>query len=318
MKKSQKVKTNSIYPKVSLIIPNLNGRELLHECLLSLKKIDYPNYEIIVSDGGSIDGIYEMIHNEFPNVILVMEKNAGIGRSNNLGMKVATGEIIAFDLNNDEIFERDWLKKLVEVLLSSQEIGVVGGTRIVYGTKSIVDEGGYRFSFLGFARNNQGIPFQQLPRSPQNVDFVGIPVFRKSLIKMIGMCDEQYQIYFEDSDFCMSAKKAGFKIVWVPKAISYHRRHTTTPRHYQNLTFVVLRNRLRFIIKHFSKISIFPAILFQVLFFPIMRLFYSIFLYSLPVFNSEKILNLLYVEDSKSYIKDIFKAFWWNTKVNRI
>ena len=97
------------YPKVTLIIPNLNGKKLLKECLTSLTKLDYTDYEIIVSDGGSTDGTCDMIKKDFKKVRLIREEGAGIGRSNNLGMKAAIGEIIAFDLNNDE-FLHEFLK----------------------------------------------------------------------------------------------------------------------------------------------------------------------------------------------------------------
>jgi len=302
------------YPKASLIIPNLNGKELLRECLISLLNLDYPDYEIIVSDGGSTDGTCQMIQKEFKNVILIQEEGAGIGRANNLGMNAANGEIIAFDLNNDEVFKQDWIKKLVEVLLSSHEIGVVGGSRIVYGTRNIVDEGGYRLNFLCLAKNNHGLILENLSKDPQIVDFVGIPVFRRSLIDKIGMCDEEYHNYFEDSDFCIRAKNAGFKIMWVPEAISYHRRHSTIPSHQKNLSYIITRNKLRFIIKHFSIKLLFPALIFQVIMFPLLKIIYSIYFSTIPIFQSNRNMSLLYVDDVSSYIMGVFKALWWNFK----
>ena len=309
-----KAKLKVKYPKASLIIPNLNGKNLLRECLISLSNLEYPDYEIIVSDGGSTDGTCEMIQKEFKNVVLIREEGAGIGRANNLGMKIANGEIIAFDLNNDEVFKQDWLKKLVDVLLSSPKIGVVGGSRIIYGTRNIVDEGGYRLNFWGLAKNNHGLILEKLSKDSQIVDFVGVPVFRRSLIDKIGVCDEQYHIYFEDSDFCLRAKKTGFKIMWVPTAISYHRRHSTTSHHQKYLSYLIIRNKLRFIIKNFSIKFLFPALFFQVLIYPILKIFYSICLSSIPIFQSNRNMSLLYIDCVSSYTINIFKALWWNLK----
>lgn len=302
------------YPKVTLIIPNLNGKELLIECLTSLTKLDYPDYEIIVSDGGSTDGTCEMIKQDFKEIRLIREEGAGIGRSNNLGMKAATGEIIAFDLNNDEVFQKDWLEKLVNVLLSSPEIGIVGGTRIVYGTKNIIDEAGYRFNILGLARTNHGLSLEKLRKEPEIVDFVGIPVFRRSLLYKIGMCDEQYHIYNEDSDFCLRAHRAGFKIIWVPTAISYHRRHSTIPSQNADKTYIFIRNNLKFIIKNFSIKLLVTALFFHVLVFPYLKLFYSICFYRLPIFRSERVVSLLYVDNISLYFMSYFKGLWWNLK----
>jgi len=296
------------YPTVSLIIPNLNGKNLLKECLTSLSKLDYKDYEIIVSDGGSTDGTCEMIKKDFKKVRLIREEGAGIGRSNNLGMKAAIGEIIAFDLNNDEVFKKDWLKKLVEVLLSSPEIGIVGGSRIVYGTKNIIDEAGYRFNLLGLARTNHGLILEQLTKDPEIVDFVGIPVFRRSLLNKIGMCDEQYRIYYEDSDFCLRANRAGFKTLWVPTAISYHRRHSTIPSHNKDRTYIVIRNNLRFIIKNFTNKLLLTALFFHVIIFPFLKLFYSICFYSIPIFRSKRITSLLYVDNIPLYIRGHLKG----------
>lgn len=302
------------YPKVSLIIPNLNGKKLLKECLISLTKLDYADYEIIVSDGGSTDGTCEMVKKDFKKVRLIREEGAGIGRSNNLGIKASIGEIIAFDLNNDEVFKKDWLKKLVDVLISSSEIGIVGGSRIIYGTKNIIDEGGYRFNILGLARINYGLILEQFSKEPEIVDFVGIPVFRRSLIDKIGMCDEQYHLYFEDSDFCLRAKRAGFKTIWVPTAISYHRRYSTIPSHNKDLTYILIRNNLRFIIKNFNIKSLLIALFFQVIIFPYLKLLYSVCLYSIPIFRSKRFTSLLYVDNIPLYLSSHFKGLWWNFK----
>jgi GT2 family glycosyltransferase len=302
------------YPKASLIIPNLNGKEMLRACLTSLMKLDYPNYEIIVSDGGSTDGAYEMVQKDFGKVKVVREEGAGIGRSINLGIQISEGDIIGFDLNNDEVFKEDWLKRLVEVLVSSSDIGIVGGTRIVKGTKNVVDEGGYISDFLGITKNNSGQSLHRLSKHPKEVDFVGIPVFRKHLIRKIGDCDEEYRVYFEDSDFCMRAKKAGFRVLWVPTAISYHRRHATISKHHERFEDVRIKNKIRFIIKNWKIQSLPFALLYQTTILPILKIIYSKSLYHISFFRSRKIVSMLFVNDAFSYALGVIKALWWNLK----
>ena len=95
----------NFYPKVSLIISNFNGKDMLRDCLLSLKQLDYPDYEIIIVDAASTDGAPQMVKEEFPEVILVNSKRKlGVDEAINIGLKKASGEIIGFDLNNDELF----------------------------------------------------------------------------------------------------------------------------------------------------------------------------------------------------------------------
>ena len=299
-------------PRVSLIVPNFNGINLLRECLSSLIKLDYPDYEIIVSDGGSTDGSPEMVKAEFPNVLLVQEKGAGIGRSVNLGAAKATGEIIGFDLNSDEVFESEWLMKLVDVLLSSDKVGVVGGTRLFYGTKNLVDEGGYRIDFLCMGWSNIKVDRRDLPATPEKVDFVGTPLVRRSLFETIGGCDERYHLYFEDSDFCLRVKKGGFKVLWIPDAISYHRRSASINP--SSIPFLYIRNTIRFVLIHFSWWKLPFTLAFQLFIMPFIRLSYTSATSVSKLQNSTSRLGFLYTPNLREYLNDNLKAILWNLK----
>ncbi len=299
-------------PRVSLIVPNLNGKELLRECLESLSNLNYPNYEVIVADGGSTDGSAEMVKTEFPSFLFVMEKGTGIGRSINLAAKESSGEIIGFDLNNDEVFESDWLTKLVNLLLSSNDIGVVGGTRLVYGTSNLVDEGGYRIDFLCMGWSNIKVDKESLPKLPEKVDFVGTPLVRRSLFKALGGCDETYHLYFEDSDFCLRVKKAGFIVLWLPNAISYHRRSSSIGP--ESIPFLYTKNTIRFILIHFSLWKLPFAIAFQLFIMPFIRLIYTLATTKEILYNPSTRLGFLYIPDLRQHLKNNFRAFLWNLK----
>jgi hypothetical protein len=299
-------------PKVSLIIPNLNGKNLLRECLNSLKKLKYTNFEVIVVDGGSTDGTPEMVKVEFPEVKLIVEEGAGIGRAINLGLNMAEGEIIGFDLNNDEIFKEDWLKKLIDVLLSSPDIGVVGGTRLIYGRDKLVDEGGVKFNYFGIAWSNIRLGLDELPCEPIEVDYVGIPLVWRWIVDMVGGCDETYGIYFEDSDFCFKVKRLGLKVIWVPQAISYHRRSSTIPKLSDRVTFLKIRNRFRFLLIHFSLPRLVSSFLYEVILF-LSRIILSRFI-SPQTRNSSKYsrLSFLHVPKPYRYLRATVKAVLWN------
>jgi GT2 family glycosyltransferase len=121
----------------SVIISNYNGEKYLHECLSSLMHLDYPQYEVIVVDAASTDNSIVIIERDFPQVRLIKKRKIGIGEALNYGISMALGEFIIFDLNNDDIVDKKWLTRLVKVLASSPDIGVVCGKRFKFGSNNI-------------------------------------------------------------------------------------------------------------------------------------------------------------------------------------
>jgi len=255
------------WPKVSLIISNLNGKEMLRECLRSLERLVYPSYEIIVVDAGSTDGSAEMVSTEFPDVRLLREERIGIYEAINKGLIAAQGDIIAFNLNNDETFSKDWLMVLVNELLSSEEKKVVGGVRVVYGSNGIVDAAGGQVGYTGrgFVRG-RGKNIRDIPQSPREVTYLGMAVFQRELLDVIGLCDEKYYVRFGDSDFCEKARRAGYKIFSVPSAVSYHKRSATIKSWSAKNLYYSKRNHVRLFIKHYPPIRMFVALLVWVIY----------------------------------------------------
>jgi GT2 family glycosyltransferase len=239
------------WPKASLIISNLNGKYMLRECLQSLFELDYPDYEIIVVDAGSTDGTPDMVSREFPQVRLLKDGRIGIGEAINKGFAASGGDIIAFDLNNDETFSRGWLKTLVNELCSSQEKKVVSGVRVYYGTDGIIQSAGARATAPELSLYG-GVSIEDVPKKPFEVDHAWVCVFKRELLGLIGFCDEKFYIYFEDSDFCERAKRAGYKIFVVPTAVSYHRGGATLKTFGARLFYHIRRGQVRFFIKHFG------------------------------------------------------------------
>jgi|GEM_PF-1703871 len=255
-----------VLPKVSLIISNFNGRDMLRDCVNSLRELDYPSYEVIVVDAASTDGTPDMIKTEFPEVILVESKRkVGVGQAINIGLEKSTGEIIAFDLNNDELFPKSWLRTLVDELLLTDKKKVVGGTRLIYQPSGIVDSAGVKRNIFGQEMQvDAGKRISTLPTKPQEVDYVGCPVFHRTLLDEIKKnqnsseyCDEKYIFYFEDTDFCEIAKRLGYKILNVYSAVSYHRRSATVTTISAKAYYYLKRGRIRFMIKYFSPIRLF-------------------------------------------------------------
>lgn len=260
-------------PLVSIIISNYNGKELLKECLSSLMGLDYPNFEIIVVDSGSSDGSAEMVEENFPLVNLIRTERIGIGEAANIEISKARGEYIVFDLNNDDVVSKDWLTKLVEVLESSPQIGIVCGKRYLGNSNSILDSAGGRIVLgvtLAIGHGKEDSKYN----TPNEVDYVAVPMVKRKVFEEVGLVDEEYFIYGEDVDFCLRAKKAGYKIMYVPDAVFWHRRSATIGDKTPRRLYYLSRSRIRIVRKFYPIYKRIPILFLHLTVIP---LFYVIF-----------------------------------------
>jgi len=232
---------------VSIIIVNYNTKDLLRNCLLSLKEF---NYEIIVIDNASTDGSISMVKCEFPKITLLENKeNLGFGKANNQGMRIAGGKYIML-LNSDTIVKPTAINKMVEFMEKHPDIGLLG-PRLLNDDSSIQPSvstfPNLWYVFLRMFRLRQlkrifpsklfkniaisGILgytiksyFQSEEDNPLEVDFVSgaCMLIRKEVIEKVRMFDENFFMYVEDLDFCKRIKKAGWEICYYPLAEVIH------------------------------------------------------------------------------------------------
>ena len=120
-------------PFVSAIVVNWNGKNYLGECLESLRKQTFLNFEIIVVDNGSTDGSVEYIRSHFPECLIIQNpSNNGFGKGNNQGIKKAKGEYIAL-LNNDAQAVCLWLEELVKAAEEDRRAGMLASKIYLQG-----------------------------------------------------------------------------------------------------------------------------------------------------------------------------------------
>ena len=194
-------------PLVSIIVANFNGEDVIASCLESLGRLEYPNFEVIVVDDASTDGSVEVVGETFPEVRLVaLQKNVGLAGANNIGMEYAEGEVLVFDLNNDEIVDKDWLSNLVEVLMSSPKIGITCGKRyqadkefkkgnIILSAGSKINPVTAECAAIGYGERDSAKYGIQ-----EETDFATVVVTRRNVLKKVGLFDPVYGNYYEDSD----------------------------------------------------------------------------------------------------------------------
>lgn len=210
-------------PKVSVVIPTWNRCDLLLECLASLDRQSFRDFEVVVVDDGSTDGTSETLHRDRPAVVVVTrERNGGFAEAINAGIALATGEFF-FLLNNDMTLEPDCLEKLL--CATEQSHSDMTAPMVLWrdnpGVIYSIGDGllrSFRPESIGF----------RAPRAefepPIEVFGVsaGAALFRRAVFDTVGLFDERFVAYFEDSDLCFRARLAGFHATACPEAVAYH------------------------------------------------------------------------------------------------
>lgn len=240
--------------KVSVILVNWNGLHYLKKCLPTLTKSSYSNYEIIVTDNASSDGSTSYLTKYYPKVKIVRNKeNLGFAGGNNEAMKEVTGEYILL-LNNDTIVTKDLIKNLVERIEEDKSIGVVQAKILSMDNSKRLDSVGAFLTNTGFLYHYGYYQYDKkiFDKTINLYSAKGAGMLiRKNLIDKLGLFDDTFFAYFEETDFCHRVWLAGYKIVYAPKAVLYHKIGGTSNK--MNNAFIQyhsFKNRIRSYIKN--------------------------------------------------------------------
>ncbi|MBN2067704.1 MAG: glycosyltransferase family 2 protein [Candidatus Diapherotrites archaeon] len=253
---------------VSIIILNWNGMKFTKPCIDSIKKnTKHKRYEIIMVDNGSngkeILELKAMKGSDLIKELILNSENRGFSGANNQGMAIAKGDYFML-LNNDTIVKPGWLKGLVEVAESDERIGILQPD-----LPESMDEkqdycGGYIDS-RGTARLTRKEPnafFQELEQASGAAFLI-----KRSAFERLGFLDEGFNpIYFEESDYCARARKAGFKVGYTSKSRVIHLVSKCTTGQASRWQYVTVnKNRLRYVLLHFGKAGLLKALFWEAL-----------------------------------------------------
>lgn len=243
----------------SVIVPNWNGRDLLKDCLQSLENQSYKGFEIILVDNGSTDGSVKYVVEKFPHVRIVkLEKNYGFAKAINEGVKVSNAEFVVF-LNNDTEVKKDCLKNLISSAKRHPEVISVNAKLLNYYNREIIDGVGILINEVGQARS---IGWQEKDRGQYREQYIfgatgGGSLFKRVEFISIGMFDENYFMYSEEVDFAFRAQFLGYKSIFCPKAVLFHKHKATAKKLPQNLEYWQFRNMTQTLFKDFPSAILF-------------------------------------------------------------
>lgn len=241
------------YPLVGIVVLNFNGKKCLLSCLESLKKLRYPNFFVIIVDNNSTDDSFSLAERAFPRYSFIKNnENRGFSGGMNVGMKAAfdAGAEWAWLFNNDATAEPSALHTLVDVALREPQAGLL--SPVIY-TK----EGGSLWFGKG-SINNLRMRTVHLAPSVKETASVSYPsefltgcalLVSRTLFDHEGGLDESFFLYYEDADFSLRARKAGYKTLVVSGAKVFHSEQSQ--ENSQKLYYLVLSG-LIFFKKHAS------------------------------------------------------------------
>lgn len=260
--------------KVAIVILNWNGKENTLDCLKSIENIDKEgiDLEIIVVDNASTDDSVSSFKKSFLNIKIIKNpENFGFAKGNNIGIKKALEDKADFVmlLNNDTILEKKCLQKLLEAVKNYPQYSIFAPKiyfeknfefhksryknsekgKVIWYAGGIMDWDNLYGRHLGVDKVDTG----QFDKEEETEFATGAAMFvKKEVFEKIGLLDKKYFLYYEDTDFCVRAKKAGFKILFTPKAVLWHKNAGSSASGSSLQDYYITRNRLIFGFKYAS------------------------------------------------------------------
>jgi GT2 family glycosyltransferase len=234
-------------PAVSVIIVNFNGAHLLADCLGSLSRQVYRDFETIVVDNGSRDGSVAAARALMPAArVIALPENVGFAAGNNVGIRAAAGKYIVL-LNNDTWAEPTFLGELVAAAEADETVGMVAPKILNYFDRRIIDSvGGLLLSRdgIGQGRGRGEVDEGQYDDLREVLLPSGCAaLYRQAMLAETGLFAEGFFAYCEDTDLGLRGVWAGWKAVAAPKAVVLHKYSATTGGAYSpRKLFLVERN----------------------------------------------------------------------------
>ena len=240
-------------PKVSIIIPTKDKKELLQRCINSIKNnTSYKNLEIIIIDNNSEDLKTIEYLRSLPYQILQYSEPFNFSKMNNLAVTKSSGKYLLFLNDDTAALESNWLTEMISIC-QQNDIGVVGA-KLVHSDDTIQHAG------MVFLTTGAGFhPFQRFPQNSSGYyNFINVIrefsavtgaclLTKRNIFDKVGGFDDDFDLYYGDSDLCLKIRDAGFRIVYTPYAKLLHEGSASIRKHGD--AFFTVENHYQFIKK---------------------------------------------------------------------
>jgi GT2 family glycosyltransferase len=251
---------DNVEKMASIFILTYNNKDDLDECLRSIMDQAYTNYEIIIIDNSSTDGTVDLVRLSYPGIKLIETgSNLGYASGNNTGLKYARGEYIVV-VNPDTVADANWLRELIKPLDDHTRVST--SKVLMYGDRDRINTcaNNSHFTGLGFCRGLYKNSKEFLNRDEVSAVSGCSFAIARDAFESLGGFDSDFFLYLEDTDLSWRARLKGYKLVYVPTSIIYHKfKLSITPWK----EYYLERNRYMMLFKNYrvkTLVLIFPAL----------------------------------------------------------
>lgn len=214
--------------KIGIVIVNYNGEKYQNDALESIYKSTYKNFEVIIVDSASSDKSIELAKEKYPQIHFILQKeNVGVAKGNNIGIKYAI-DILDVEyillLNNDIILDKD----TIDLLIRKAKRGTVTVPKIYYyePDNMLWFAGGKMYWNRGESGHIGNFQIDSGQFDVEGyIDYspTCCMLLHRNVFEKIGYIDEKFFMYFDDTDLCVRLNNVGIKILFIPKAVMWHK-----------------------------------------------------------------------------------------------
>ena len=242
-------------PKVSILIPTRNNYDMIKRCIDSLeKKTNYSNKEIIIIDNDSDSPKVKKYLQNIPYKIINFKGNFNFSKMNNFAAKQTSGDLLLFLNDDTKAIDANWLDELVSVCIQD-DVGAVG-PKLIF-SDSTIQHAGMVFLKTG-AGFHPGMRLENKTSAYHNIvnvmrDYSAVTgaclMIKKTVFDDVGGFDNNFDVYYGDSDLCLKIIDAGFRVIYTPFTELLHEGSDTIQYRHAGASFFDVENHLLFIKK---------------------------------------------------------------------
>ena len=259
---SMEVSKSMKEPLVSIVIVHYNGKDFLNRCLNSVLKTNYSRFEVILVDNGSSDGSLEAVNEVFVYdrrlKIVKNDANVGVAKANNIGIGHAKGKYVVL-LNDDTVVETQWISELVRVMENDVSIAAAQSKLLLMDHPTLYDCAGLFLDYDG-RTHGRGDSTRDIGQYDKVEEIFtsksAAMIIRKDVLRKIGLIDSTYFLYYDETDLCWRFWLAGYKVVYVPSSVVYHKGGGTVQKEISKQVFFQVylfnRNRITTLLKNYE------------------------------------------------------------------
>ncbi|MBC8204384.1 MAG: glycosyltransferase family 2 protein [FCB group bacterium] len=238
---------------ISVVVLNYNGKDLLEECLTSLRRQTFRDFEVIIVDNASEDGSAEIAREQFPEYRLILNSiNEGTS-GYNAGIEASLSRYVLL-LNNDTALDSNCLEEIIKTGRRYPEVGMFALNILIYDKPGTRDSAGIAIYRDGTSKQNCGLTLDdphQLEPTPVLLPSGAAGVYKKEVLEIIGLFDPIFFAYCEDTDLGLRARLAGCECLFIPTARVYHKVSSSWGALFTKKAMLVERNRFWLTVRTF-------------------------------------------------------------------